>query len=232
MSRTITIVNSQGGVGKTTTAVGLSRALARNNNKVLLVDVDPLTTLNQRLGAPPAQRPTVYECLMGESRAADCIAGTAWGFDLMPATVELVKFEAEGLNLDRRDTRLRQVLSADADIQMHYDYIIVDTPASMGLLTVNALAAAHEVIIPIRCNYFASNGLASLLAMISRVRQQLNPQLELRGLLLTHVDTELRAWQRNLDEITKVYADTLLPIPIVEGDGLDECYTELANKLY
>lgn len=232
MSRTITIVNSQEGVGKTTTAVGLSRALARKNNKVLLVDADPLSTLTVRLGIGASHGESLYSCLKGESRADTCIVGTAQGFDLMPGTLELVKFESEGLNLDRRDCRLSQALRADDELQKHYDYIIVDTPASMGLLTVNALVAAHEAIIPIRCDYFASNGLAALLGLIDNVRHQLNPQLELRGLLLTHVDMTSRAWQRNLDEITKVYADTLLPIPIVEGDGMDECYTRLANKLY
>ena len=236
MSRTIAIVNSQSKVGKTTTALGLARALARNKYKVLLIDDDPLSTLYMQLGYTPHASHTLEACLTGEQQPADCIIAVGADIDIMPCTIHLVQFEIDAMKCGTdRDSRLRQCI----DRLLHgegtnpsYDFVVIDTPASLGLLTVNALAAADEVIIPIRCDYFASEGLAAMLSLIDKVRHTHRPQLELRGMLITHVDTTSRAWRRNLDEMLKVYGDTVIPQPIVEGEGMDECYRQLATKLY
>lgn len=243
MAHTLAIVNRQNGVGKTTTALGIARALTRKNKKVLLVCMDPLSTIDSKTPATLQPRATLYECMMGRAKASDCIVTMPEGVDLLPATPSLVGYEIDALRNADRDIRLADVLDdlqselASAPMSGNeyggmYDHIIVDTPASLGTLTVNALVAATDVLIPLRCDYFASEGIGTLLTVIDVVQEEVNPELQLRGFLATHVDLHARSCGRNLTEIRKIYGDMLLPTYIPEGEGMEQSFDQLIDQLF
>jgi chromosome partitioning protein len=183
----LAVVNQKGGVGKTTTSVNLAAALAQAGRRVLLVDLDPQG--NATMGSGIDKRtagPTVYHVLLGLSELpAARLRLERGGFDLLPANRDLAGAEIELVGLDGRETRLKRALESVAH---EYDFALIDCPPSLSLLTVNALTAAQRVLIPMQCEYYALEGLSDLVGTIKRVRANLNPELEIAGLLRTMYD--------------------------------------------
>lgn len=182
MARIIAIANQKGGVGKTTTSVNLSASLAIHEQSVLLVDMDPQANATSGLGIDQASvTSTVYDCLMRGKPAAEVIQATnITRFSVIPANADLVGAEVELVSTPNRETVLKSVLE---NIKNRYDFIILDCPPALGLLTINALTAASSVLIPVQCEYYAMEGLGRLIANVKRIQDSLNVNLELEGIL-------------------------------------------------
>lgn len=214
MTRVLAIANQKGGVGKTTTAVNLACALAQAGQRVLLMDLDPQG--NATMGAGVEKRtalPTAYQILLGQSDIAGArLKSVQGGFDVVPANRELAGGEVEMVDLERREFRLKAALLKVAD---DYDFVLIDCAPTLNLLTVNALAAAHAVLIPMQCEYYALEGLTDLVATIKKVKARLNPGIEIEGLLRVMYDPRSTLAQQVSSELkrhfgAKVY-DTLVP---------------------
>ncbi|MBS0352126.1 MAG: ParA family protein [Proteobacteria bacterium] len=186
MAKIIAITNQKGGVGKTTTSVNLSASLTATKQKVLLIDMDPQGSATIGSGVNKQQLSmTLNEVLLEECTAVQALIKTAWSFDLLPANGNLTVSEVRLLRNERRDDCLKRALQP---LQAHYDYILIDCPPSLNMLTVNALVAAHSVLVPIQCEYYALEGLTSLLNTIEHIRNSANPGLQIEGLLRTMYD--------------------------------------------
>ncbi|HEU4924837.1 MAG TPA: ParA family protein [Burkholderiales bacterium] len=214
MPRVLAVVNQKGGVGKTTTTVNLAAALAQAGRRVLLVDVDPQG--NATMGSGIDKRTlarTVYQALLGLGELSGIrVRAERGGYDLVPANRELAGAEVELVELPSRETRLKAALER---VAADYDYILIDCPPSLSLLTVNALAAAHRVLIPMQCEYYALEGLSDLVGTIKRVRANLNPALDIAGLLRTMYDPRNTLSQQVSRELEAHFGDkvfrTLVP---------------------
>lgn len=199
MGRVIAVANQKGGVGKTTTAVNLSAALALTNHRTLLIDLDAQGSASSGLGASPRGRHTVYDLLTSELPAAAVLCPTELAeLDIIPADRDLAGAEVELVGLDSRESRLRSKIG---EIRTGYDYVVIDCPPSLGMLTLNALSAADSVLIPLQCEYYALEGLTNLLDTVEKIRARFNEDLVLEGILLTMFDARTSLSRQVADQV-------------------------------
>ncbi len=219
MGKTIAITNQKGGVGKTTTAINLSACLAEAGKKVLLIDLDPQGNSTSGSGGKADQN-SVYEALMGRLPASACIQKTAvQGLDLIPSDIRLTGAELELVELEQREYRLKLLLKT---IENQYDYLFIDCPPSLGLLTLNALTAAQRVLIPIQCEYYALEGVTSLMNTVSRVKHTFNPRLDIEGILLTMLDGRTNLGLQVVDQVKKHFKNRVYATAIPRNVRLGE----------
>jgi chromosome partitioning protein len=219
--RTIAIVNQKGGVGKTTTAVNLGASLAILGSRVLLIDIDPQGNTTSGLGIDKRSITTdVYAVLLADASASSAIMASGVEFlDVIPATLALAGAEIELVSALSRETRLRRAL---APLAGRYDYILIDCPPSLGLLTLNALTAATEVLIPVQAEYYALEGLSALTTIVGRIREALNPDLHISGVLVTMFDGRTRLASDVLDEVHAFFPSQVFKTQIPRNVRLSE----------
>jgi len=211
--RVLAITNQKGGVGKTTTAVNLAASLAAEGRRVLLIDLDPQGNATTGAGITKKEAlPTVYQLLLGMAKLAEVCLGTDFGFDILPANRELAGAEVELIAVDEREYRLRNALAAG---HASYDFVLIDCPPALNMLTVNGLVAADAVLIPMQCEYYALEGLSDLVETLRKVRTHLNHRLEIEGLLRTMYNPQSTLTQQVSAELeshfgAKVYR-TIVP---------------------
>ncbi|MDZ7694499.1 MAG: AAA family ATPase [Balneolaceae bacterium] len=221
MGKVISIANQKGGVGKTTTAINLAASLAAIEHPTLILDIDPQSNTTSGLGIDTKTvTSSIYEVMVGGIEASEAVRDTELPFlDLLPSHINLVGAEIEMIDRNERERILEKAIK---EIREQYDFIIIDCPPSLGLLTINSLTASDSVIIPVQCEYFALEGLGQLLNTIKIVRQHLNTDLEIEGVLLTMYDTRTRLSDQVADEVKKYFEDRVFEAVIARNVRLAE----------
>lgn len=231
MARILAITNQKGGVGKTTTAVNLGAALARRGRRVLLVDVDPQGNTTSGLGVEKQKlERCVYDAVIGSAPVETTLVPTeVEGLSLVPATLRLAGAEVELVSALARERRLLRALES---VSERFDFVLVDCPPSLGLLTMNALTASHGVLVPIQCEFYALEGLGQLLQVVEMVREHLNPGLGVEGVLLTLYDSRLNLSDQVADEVRRHFGplvyETVIPrnVKLAEAPSYGQPVTE------
>jgi chromosome partitioning protein len=213
MARIFVVANQKGGVGKTSIAVNLAASLAHYGRRVLLVDLDPQGNATTGSGIDKvACEYTVYGVLLGEQAARDAIRACEGGYDIMPSNRDLAGAEVELISIEKREYRLRDAL---AEVSKNYDFVVIDCPPALNMLTVNGFAAADAVIIPMQCEYYALEGLSDLVGTLRKVKQNLNPRIEIEALVRTMYDPRNTLTVQVSDELKSHYGekvfDTVIP---------------------
>lgn len=220
MTKVIAIANQKGGVGKTTTCVNVTASLAATKRRVLLIDLDPQGNATVGCGVDLAQQAlTINEVLLNECSAQSALVKTKFSFDLLPGNHRLTVSEVKLLQMARREFCLRTALR---DIIDQYDFVLIDCPPSLNMLTVNALVAADSVLIPMQCEYYALEGLTALLSTIERLRSSANPRLQIEGLLRTMYDGRNRLTREVSDELLSHFQDKVFQTVVPRNVRLAE----------
>lgn len=221
MAKIIAICNQKGGTGKTTTSVNLSAALADVGKKILLVDMDPQGNATSGVGINKNEiKSSVYEVLLNKTPASQAILKTAISsLDLIPCNIHLTGAEIELVGVLSRENRLKKAL---AEIKDRYDFVIIDSPPSLGLLTLNALVAANSILIPIQCEFYALEGVSQLLNTITLIREGLNASLEIEGVLMTMADFRTNLTVEVINEVKKYFKDKVFQTVIPRNIRLSE----------
>jgi len=220
MGKVIAITNQKGGVGKTTTAVNLSAWLAEMGKKTLMVDLDPQGNTTSGLGCRVKDSNSIYDALMGRAKLADCVQKTeVKKLRLVGSDIRLAGAEVELVGEEKRDYYLKTLLGP---VREDYDFILIDCPPSLSLLTLNALAAADSVLIPIQCEYYALEGVTSLMNTVGRVKKTMNPRLEIEGVLLTMLDGRTNLGLQVVEQVKKHFRKEVFATTIPRNVRLGE----------
>ncbi|MBQ3211595.1 MAG: ParA family protein [Oscillospiraceae bacterium] len=218
MAKILATANQKGGVGKTTTCVNLCAALSQLGKRVLLVDGDPQGNASTGMGVSKATRPNTYDMMINQASAADCVVHTPYG-DVIPASKELAAASVELIDAENREYVLKNALMS---LYSDYDYIFIDCPPSLELLTVNALVAADSVLIPMQCEYYALEGIADLVTSIKMCKKRLNKRLEVEGIVLTMYDARANLTTQVADELRKYLNDKVYNTVVPRSVRLSE----------
>lgn len=231
MAYIISFANQKGGVGKTTSAVNVAACLAHRGKRVLLIDMDPQGNTTSGVGVIKRDlKHTAYEALLGQCNVKDAVIETRYtNLSLIPANISLAASEFDLVDMPDRQYRLKKALSAIND---DFDIVIIDCPPSLGLLTINSLAASNGIIIPMQCEYFALEGLSQLMLTIRKIKQLYNRSLEITGILLTMYNPRLNLTVQVVSELKKYYADKLFRTSILRNVKLSEAPSFGAPIIY
>lgn len=221
MSKILSVVNQKGGVGKTTSCINLIAALGKMGKKCLLVDIDPQGNSTSGMGINKREiESSTYDILIGEVRSSQTLVHTSFDHvDVLPSNINLASAEIELVDMPERTMRLRRAL---APIREDYDFIFIDCPPSLGLITLNALAASDSILVPIQCEYYALEGLSQLIATVRQVKRLYNPSIEIEGVLLTMYDSRLNLTLQVVEEVKKYFPNKVYKTVVPRNVRLSE----------